>query len=224
MATYRVPLLVGVMVVGVAGAPPFDRAQGVASDGRETQAQGVETFRIQPGTSVTIQVGKGGLFSFAGHEHEVVAPAKEGQIALDRADTTRSSVRLVFDAAAMKVTGKGEPAEDVPEVQRVMLSDRVLDVERHPTMTFESRSISRGSSAGQAIILRIEGDLTLHGVTRRVTAQNVQVRTEGAQLAAAGKVEIRQSDFGMRPVTAAGGTVRVKDEVQVVFAITAVRE
>ena len=186
-------------------------------------AQTREDFRVQPGTSVTVQVGKGGLFSFAGHDHEVLAPATEGQIALDRGDFSRSSVRLVFNAAALKVTGKGEPAEDVPEVQRVMLSDRVLDVARFPTITFESRSISRTSSSGPTAVLRIEGDLTLHGVTRRVTVQGVRLTLAGDRLTAQGQVEVRQSDYGIRPVTAGGGTVRVKDEVNVVFDIVATR-
>lgn len=186
-------------------------------------AQGREEFRIQPDTTVTVQVDKGGLFSFAGHTHEVVAPAIEGQIALDRADVASSSVRVVFDAAAMKVTGKGEPAEDVPEVQRIMQSDRVLDVGRYPTITFESRSISSRPASGPTLVLRIEGDLTLHGVTRRVIVQDLQVRLAERRLTADGKVTIRQSDFGIRPVTAAGGTVRVKDEVAIMFAIVAAK-
>ena len=181
-------------------------------------AQGRDEFRIQPGTSVTVQVGKGGLFSFAGHEHEVVAPATEGRIALDRGDITKSTVRLVFDATAMKVTGKGEPAEDVPEVQRVMMSDRVLDPQRYPTITFESRMISRASASS----IRIAGDLTLHGTTKRVDVP-VELRLEADRLTAQGKVNIRQSDFGIRPVTAAGGSVRVKDDVTVTFAISASR-
>ena len=191
--------------------------------GTSVAGQTREEFRAVPGTSVTVQVGKGGLFSFAGHDHEVVAPAREGQIALDRADLSRSSVRLVFEAAALKVTGKGEPAEDVPEVQRVMVSDRVLDVARHPTITFESRSVARSSGSAADAVLRIEGDLTLHGVTRRVIAQGVRLRLNGDRLTAEGKVAIKQSDFGIQPVTAAGGTVRVKDEVTVVFTVVAAK-
>lgn len=191
--------------------------------GADAAAQTLEEFRVVPGTSVTVQVGKGGLFSFAGHDHEIVAPASEGQVALDRADIARSSVRLVFDAAALKVTGKGEPAEDVPEVQRVMLSDRVLDVARHPTITFQSRSVSRSSGSGSDVVLRIEGDLTLHGVTRRVVAQGVRLRMTGDRVTAEGKVAVRQTDFGIQPVTAAGGTVRVKDEVTIVFNVVAAR-
>ena len=49
-------------------------------------------------------------------------------------------------------------------------------------------------------------------------------RTEGDRLTVEGKLEVRDSDFGIRPVTAAGGTVRVKDEVTILFAITADRE
>jgi polyisoprenoid-binding protein YceI len=204
----RTRLIVSLLVIAGVGA---------------ARAQDRETFRIRKGTSVTVQVAKGGLLSFAGHDHEIAAPATEGQIVLDRADIARSSVRLVFDAAAAKVTGKGEPAEDVPEVQRVMESDRVLDVKKYPTITFESRSVSRTGSSAAAMTLRIEGDLTFHGVTKRVAAPGVQVRVDGDRLTADGKVEIRQSDFGIRPVTAAGGTVRVKDEVIVVFAIIADR-
>ena len=191
--------------------------------GSVMRAQDRETFRIRKGTSVTVQVAKGGLLSFAGHDHEITAQATERQVVLDRADVSHSSVRLVFDATTAKVTGKGEPAEDVPEVQRVMESDRVLHVKKFPTITFESRSVSRTAASAAAMTLRIEGDLILHGVTKRVTAQGVQVRVDGDRLTADGKVEIRQSDFGIRPVTAAGGTVRVKDEVTIVFAITADR-
>ncbi|HEX5111033.1 MAG TPA: YceI family protein [Vicinamibacterales bacterium] len=209
MAPHQRTWLVGLIVMGCICAP---------------RAQDRTTFKIRMGTNVTVQVAKSGLLSFAGHDHEIVAPATEGQIVFDRADVSRSSVRLVFDATAAKVTGKGEPAEDVPEVQRVMQSDRVLDVKKYPTITFESRSVSRAASSGAAMTLRIEGDLMLHGMTRRVTAQGVQVRTEGDRLTAEGKLEVRQSDFGIRPVTAAGGTVRVKDEVTILFAITADRE
>lgn len=94
-------------------------------------AQGPEQFVIDATeTTMIIDVGRAGIFRFAGHDHEVAVPAVKGRIALDRSNITRSSVSAEFDAAALKVTGKGEPPEDVPEVQRVMLSDRVLDVQR----------------------------------------------------------------------------------------------
>ncbi len=171
-------------------------------------------------TTLTVRVGKSGLFSFAGHDHEVVAPVVKGSVALDRADLRRSGVSLEIDAAALKVTGKDEPAGDVPEVQRVMLSDRVLDVRRYPTITFHSSDLSLGERSGERMIVRVTGELTLHGMTRKLTLP-VNVRLTANQLIAEGKATVRQSDFGIEPVTAGGGTVKVKDQLEIVFRVTA---
>jgi hypothetical protein len=91
---------------------------GLSTAGPESQE-----LRIDAASSkMVVHVGRSGLFGFSGHDHEVVAPV------LDGTDVSRSKVSIQVDATAMKVTGKGEPAKDVPEVQRVMLSERVLDV------------------------------------------------------------------------------------------------
>lgn len=177
------------------------------------------TYQIdQTATSVLIQVGKGGLFSFAAHDHEVAAPALAGNLVLDQTDVAKSNVSIEFDATALKVTGKGEPAKDVPEVQLAMLSDRVLDVRQYPTITFRSNRISLVNKAADRLTLNITGDLTLHGTTRPVTTR-VEVTLKDTALTATGTAKIRQTDFGMTPVTAGGGTVRVKDEVDVVFRV-----
>lgn len=182
-------------------------------------AQAPERFVIDPAaSSMTIHVGKTGLLSFAGHEHEITAPVSEGTIVLDRSDLTRSSVSVRFDTAALKVTGRGEPPEDVPEVQRVMLSERVLDVQRYPTIEFQSRTITVPQRTGDQMTLRIAGDLTLHGVIRPVTVL-VKLHLVADAFQAEGRAVVRQTAFGIRPVTAGAGTVRVKDEVEVVFAI-----
>jgi hypothetical protein len=41
---------------------------------------------------------------------------------------------------------------------------------------------------------------------------------------ARGSFAFKQTDFGMEPVTAVGGTVRVKDELSIQFVFRAVRE
>ena len=170
-----------------------------------------------------VHVGRAGLFSFAGHDHEVVVPALDGRIQFDAADVSRSSVTVEFDATRMMVTGRGEPPEDVPEVQRVMLSDRVLDVARHPRITFTSRRVSMGTVSESRMQLRIEGQLTLRGVMQPVTVP-VEVQVSPDSILVKGKATVRQSLFGITPVTAGAGTVRVKDDVEVVFTIAARRD
>lgn len=173
-------------------------------------------------TTVVLHVGRAGLFAFAGHDHEVAVPAVEGTVVLDPADVVRSRVTIQFDATAMKVTGRGEPAADVPEVQRVMLSDRVLDVQRYPTITFASRLIMLLERSPDRLVLRMQGDLTLRGTTRPV-GMPIEVRLSPDAVTATGKATVRQTDFGISPVTAGAGTVKVKDEVDVVFTVIARR-
>ena len=152
------------------------------------------------------------------HDHEVAAPGVEGRSSLDSSDPSRSRVMVRFDAKALKVTGRGEPAGDVAEVQRTMLSDRVLDVTRYPTIAFESDRISVQQRSAGSLTLRVDGRLTLHGVTKPVSIP-VAVRLDGSKMTATAEATVRQSEFGIKPVTAAGGTVRVKDEVEVMFTI-----
>jgi polyisoprenoid-binding protein YceI len=186
--------------------------------------QAPATFVIDAAASaVTIHVGRSGVFGFAGHDHEVTAPALKGQILLDAANPSRSRVSVEFDAASLTVTGKGEPKEDVPEVQKVMLSDRVLDVAHYPSIAFASQTVTVTSQSSDRIVLRVEGGLTLHGVTKPVRLP-VTVKVGTDDLQAEGKATVRQTDFGIHPVTAGVGTVRVKDEVDVSFSIRARRQ
>ena len=64
----------------------------------------------------------------------------------------------------------------------------------------------------------MRGNLTLHGETQPVT---VEVRErEGHYL---GTSRFKQTEFGIKPFKAAGGTIRVKDEVRIDFDIQLAR-
>jgi polyisoprenoid-binding protein YceI len=161
------------------------------------------------------------MLSFAGHIHEVVAPAVRGRVTFDPTDWPHASVSLEFDAAALRVTGKGEAASDVPTVERTMLGEQVLDARRFPTIAFRSRRVSVAFSAAGVAALTIDGDMTLHGKTRPLTIRaNATVDTSG-RVTATGTFALKQTDFDMVPVTAAGGTIRVKDELDIQFVLKA---
>ena len=173
-------------------------------------------------SEVRIHVGKGGLFGFAGHEHEVQAPAVSGHVTFDPADLSKAEVQVTFDATAMKIDPAREPSGDAPKVQAVMLGPEVLDVARFPTIVYRSSGVKVGRQQGDRATLELAGQLTLHGQTRPLAASVAIVR--GADtLRATGTVKLKQTDFGIKPVTAGGGTVRVKDEVEIRFTLVAAR-
>lgn len=172
-------------------------------------------------SQVVILVGKAGFLSFAGHAHEVIAPAVSGSVTLDPADWQRASVSLEFDASALRVTGKDEAPADVPEVQRVMLSGQVLDVTRFPKISFQSRRVSVTAATSTSANALIEGAMTLHGTTSPMAIRAAVTLDARGGVTARGSFSLKQTDFGMVPVTAAGGTVRVKDELDIQFVLKA---
>jgi polyisoprenoid-binding protein YceI len=166
----------------------------------------------------TIEVGKSGVFSFAaGHTHEVIASSVTGTITADISDLARASVHVTIDAAVLKVTGKGESADDVPKVQETMAGPQVLDVQRYRTITFASTSVAVKNQAGTTLDVLVTGQLTLHNVTRPITVP-ITVRLEGNTLTATGRFPVKQTDYGIKPVSV-GGVVSVKDAVNVSFTI-----
>lgn len=172
-------------------------------------------------SSVVVHVGKAGLFGFAGHEHLVAAPRLQGEVHAAADDLSRSLVTLTFETGALRVEEKGEPAGDAAKVQEVMVGPRVLDATRFPTVTFKSRTVTGRIAGPNAYDLNITGDLFLHGVTRSVSLP-LHVEISGDTLKATGHVVLRQTEYGISPVTVAG-VVKVKDEVTIDFIFVATK-
>ena len=178
------------------------------------------TFQIDPARSrASIDVGKAGAFSFAGHTHEVAIPAVNGTVMVEPDAVEHSTVRLEIDAASLKVTGKGDPPKDVPEIQRVMLSDKVLDVDRHPKILFQSTGVTVDRRTGTTLDLNVAGTLTLHQVARPIRVP-VHADLEADTLTASGRFHVKQTDHGIKPVSV-GGVVNVKDALDISFTIVA---
>ena len=136
------------------------------------------------------------------------------------ADLSRSSVTLTFLASALRVTGKGDPPEDVPKVQEAMIGPKVLDASRFAQIVFTSRKVGGKAVGAAAYELQVEGDLALHGVTKALT---VPVRIEKAAdgtLTATARAVLNQTDHGIKPVSVAG-VVNVRNELDLSFRIVA---
>ena len=182
-----------------------------------------DVYQVDPAASeLLIQVGKAGLFKFAGHTHEVAAPISQGRIEADAADLSRSSVSLTFEAGALRVTGKGEPPEDLPKVQEAMIGPKVLDAPRFAQIVFTSRKVSGRAVGATAYELQVEGDLALHGAKRALTVPVRIDRSADGTLTATGKTVLRQTDFAIKPVSVAG-VVNVRDELDLTFRVVARR-
>jgi polyisoprenoid-binding protein YceI len=150
-------------------------------------------------STITVHVGKSGLFSVAGHEHIVSAPITAGAIN----DSEGGHVWFRVATAKMMVL----PEKDQEPVQSTMQGS-VLESARFPEINFASTSIRKIGDRRWTVI----GNLTLHGETRSIT---VDVHSNGG--AYLGESKVRQTQFGIHPVSGAGGAVKVKDELKIDF-------
>ncbi len=153
-------------------------------------------------SSLTIHVGKTGwLLPGAGHEHIVTALIAEGSID----DGRPSHIRFRVEAARLEVM----PEEHQAEVQQSTQA-RVLESSRFPLITFTSEQIQ---PAGDNT-WHVSGNLQLHGESRLI---HLSVRKLDGRYV--GATTIRQTDYGIQPIRAAGGAVRVKNELKIDFVI-----
>jgi polyisoprenoid-binding protein YceI len=163
--------------------------------------------QIDPTTSaITVHVKKTGLFRAFADDHEVRAPIRSGTVD----DGPNASVDVVIDASELRVLDPGLSDTDRQQVQERMLGPQALDVAHYPQIHFQSTSVERAADGW-----RVTGPLALHGAVRSIV---VAVRNERGHYR--GTALFRQTNFGITPVSVAGGTVKVKDEVSIDFDIT----
>ncbi len=158
-------------------------------------------------SSFRIKVQKAGLFSFAGHDHSIVAAVASGLV-----DESTAKVEIVVNTSDLKVVDPEESEKNRVEIQETMLSGKCLDAAKYPTISFRSSAV-RSSGANT---YEVTGDLELHGQSRPV---RLTVQKSGNTYS--GSTVLKQTDFGITPVAVAGGTVKIKDEVKIEFKITA---
>jgi polyisoprenoid-binding protein YceI len=168
---------------------------------------------------VYVFVDKTGL----GHQHGVEARLKTSTLALG-AETNAG--RLVFDmasfdadtvAARSYVGLKGTTDESTRSaVNQNMRGQAVLDVTRYPTATFDIASAkATGQTNSRGLPLyKLEGNFTLHGVSRPLTVVAEVEQTRG-WLHVRGNFVINQTSFGITPYSKAFGAIGVADELRI---------
>ncbi len=159
-------------------------------------------------STLTVHVFKSGLFRAFADNHVIQAPLRNGF--LD--DGPGPRVQILVDAQRMRVLDPGLSPRDREQVQARMLGPEVLDAGRFPEIGFHSVTVQRLASDGWLV----RGELTLHGQTHAVA---VKVTAEHGRYK--GSAPLKQTDFGISPISIAGGTVKVKDEVRIDFDIAA---
>jgi polyisoprenoid-binding protein YceI len=142
-----------------------------------------------------------------------------GKINLLPKDLPRATVEI--NAEAKSLTNTYPEISDLERRElHAVLHDKVLESERFPQITFRSVKVMEIKEDGVNKSFTLQGDLTIHGVTKRVTAP-VSMIINGGQLRATGETTLKQTDFGMTPYSGGFGMIKIRDEVKVSFNVVA---
>ena len=164
----------------------------------------------------------GGLFWFKGHDHYVAAKEFNGEVEITPESLTPASLRLVVKSASLVETGAvfTEPQKQIINKE---LREIVLQPEQYPEIIFQSTGVTGKPAANGRYDVKITGDLTLHGVTRRIVIP-AQVTLSGNDMRAVGEFSIDRGDYHVKATSAFHGLVRVRDKVKFNFDVVGHRQ
>ena len=176
--------------------------------------QTTTTWNIDPAHSVAeFKVKHMMISNVKGHFAKV-----SGALVLDESDLAGSRVEASIEAASIETRDAQRDAH--------LRSADFLDVEKYPTLLFQSERI-RLLREGE---LSVEGNLTIHGVTRKVvfTVEGPTPPTKdpwgNTRVAVSATTKINRSDFGLTWNAALEtGGILVGDEVTIILDVEFVK-
>ncbi|TVQ42050.1 MAG: YceI family protein [Wenzhouxiangella sp.] len=227
MKILSLPLLAAVMLLGCQAQPrpvASDDAREVSDRSFAWPEQGRRFSVDSEASELRIVVYPDGPLARFGHPHVIGGAVLSGEIML--ADPyTDSALRLEIAVNELEVDRPQWRKEEgfdpdmsasaITGTRDNLLSEAVLNADRFPLIIIESLHIS-GPAWQPDMDIRID----LAGTAREMTVP-VALDIQDGRLIATGRLVFRQSDFGIEPFSAAGGSLSVADQVLVRFRILA---
>lgn len=180
------------------------------------------TWEAHPGGGrVVVHVFKTGLFSAFAHDHEFEVTGWRAAVELPDGDPAAASVEVVLAAGSLHDRQPRLSEGDRRKVDAQAAGPGVLDAEHHPEIVFRSTRVELEPAAADPpgrLRGKLHGTLTLRGRSAPATVAFEAERSPDAWRVH-GTVRLKQTDLGIEPFNGFGGTVGVKDEVEIELAL-----
>ena len=166
----------------------------------------------------TVRTFATGMLSFLGHSPTFNVHQFQGGIEFPDDLIAKMQVELNIGSGSLAVAD-GVSASDRREIEGRMW-EHVLETDSFPGIEFLAAADTCERIAEGRYKIGLQGKLSLHGVSR---AHHLDVDLgffeDGIRLR--GETGLHMSEFEIHPVTALGGTIRLKDEVVLSFDLAA---
>jgi polyisoprenoid-binding protein YceI len=166
----------------------------------------------------TVQAFATGLLSAMGHNPRIGIRTFTGEVDFSAEAAQAGGFRLSMKANSLGVL------DDISDKDRrdieKMMNDQVLEPSLYPDIVYRAPNVTITRVESSLFSAALAGTLDFHGVTRNqpITAR---IALFDEMIRASGEFSLNQSDYGIKPISVAGGTLKVKDELKFSFDMVA---
>mgnify|MGYP000234572240 CR=1 FL=1 len=187
--------------------------------GASAQRAKVRVFAFDATASeINVILTQEGFISRRYPTHRVVAKSFSGKIELP-ADERKMTATL--EAEAKSLTNQDTAMGEFERKEfHAALRNQVLEADKFPSIKFTLVSVSNIQRDNDKRSFTLNGDLTIHGTTKRVSFP-VNATISDKELRANGEEKFKQTDFGLKPFEKGLGLIKIGDELKVAFNIVA---
>ena len=164
----------------------------------------------------TVQAFANGLISAVAHSPKIAIRDWKAVAEFVPGTLRDAKLNVQIEAASLNVLDEMRD-DDRREIHRVM-NQEVLESARFPEITFRSTKIIADKQNETLFRTRVDGDLSLHGVTNEM-GFSAQVAFGLDTFRAHGDFILLQPDYEIKVASIAGGTLKLRDELKFTFYV-----
>jgi polyisoprenoid-binding protein YceI len=185
----------------------------------KAHSMAVARYRLDASQSrFMVRAFSGGPLWFKGHDHFIAVRDFSGEAQLTPGAISPASLQMTIRADSLIET-RDVFTEQQKQIINRELREIVLETNKYPEISFRSTDVT-GKLVGGQFEAKIGGDLTMHGVTRRIVIP-AQVTLSGDTLRAVGEFTVNRGDYNVKATSAVHGLVRVRKKLKFTFDIVA---
>ena len=166
----------------------------------------------------TLRAFATGILAAMGHNPVISIREFSGELKFDPDQLKADAFRLVIISKSL-TADEDISDKDRREMERLMHQE-VLESAKFPEIAYDASAIPVTKIGDTLFSAALDGNLALHGVTR-IEPIVARVALMGSMLRASGEFSLSQAKYEIKPVSVAGGALKLKDELKLQFEIVA---
>jgi polyisoprenoid-binding protein YceI len=166
----------------------------------------------------TVQAFATGMLSAMGHNPTIGIRSFKGGVDFDPESLIGGGFSLSIQSSSLNVLDDISD-KDRREIEN-MMNEQVLESAKYPEILYEAVTVSITRIESGLYSATLNGILSFHGFSK-TQAVTARIAVFDEMLRASGKFPLRQSEYGIKRISVAGGALKVKDELQLSFEMVA---